>query len=231
MSPRPKVWLPEKPPGAREALTRTQAADLLRAARGYRKDKDGCWKRLAGSAPANRAHLVRFILIGLYTGTRPGVIPRLLWEESPVAPAVDLEAGILYRRGRTERDHKTKRRPIVRLPRRLAAHLARWKTRDRAWHERLRAEGIEPPATVLHHGSNPLFSRIRRSFAHAVADAGLDPAITPHWLRHTCATWLMEAGVSLWDAAAYTGMTTAVLEKHYGHHRADHQQRARRAMG
>ena len=55
--------------------------------------------------------------------------------------------------------------------------------------------------------------------------------ITPHWLRHTCATLLLEGGASLWDAAAYTGMTTKTLETCYGHHRPNHQSGARRALG
>ena len=230
LQPRPKVWLPEKPEGPREALTRSQAADLLHAARGYRRGRDGRWTRLGGSVATNRAHLVRFILLGLYTGTRPGVIPRLLWEESPVAPWVDLEAGVIYRRGKAEKDHKTKRRPVVKLPRRLAAHLARWRRLDLAWAAELRAEGIAAPATVLHHGANPIAGRIRRGFAACAKDAGLPADVTPHWLRHTCATWLMEAGCEPWEAAGYTGMTVAVLEKHYAHHRADHQQRARAAF-
>jgi integrase len=231
LQPRPKVWMPEKTQGGREALTRAQAADLLRAARGYRKGKGGAWTPIGGSAAANRRHLVRFILLGLYTGTRPGVLPRLLWAESPIAPWVDLDAGVVYRRGKAEKDHKTKRRPLVKLPRRLAAHLARWRRLDLAWHEQLRTDGIDPPATVLHHGANALSGRIRRGFAGCVADAGLPAEVTPHWLRHTCATWLMEAGCEPWEAAGYTGMTVAVLEKHYAHHRADHQQTARDALG
>ena len=68
-------------------------------------------------------------------------------------------------------------------------------------------------------------------FEGIVRDAGLDPDITPHWLRHTCATWLMEAGVDMWDAAAFTGMTVAVLEAHYAHHRPDYQAAQTAAIG
>ena len=83
----------------------------------------------------------------------------------------------------------------------------------------------------LHHGGNPIAGKIRRGFAGCVRDAGLPDEITPHWMRHTCATWLMEQGAEMWEAAAYTGMTTAVLEKHYGHHRPDYQAGAIRALG
>jgi site-specific recombinase XerD len=59
----------------------------------------------------------------------------------------------------------------------------------------------------MHFGGEPLAGRIRRGFAGCVKDAGLNPDITPHWLRHTCATWLMERGAEPWEAAGYTGMT------------------------
>lgn len=229
---RPKVTLPDKPESPRDALTRDQAARLLKAAMGWRLQSDGSWIRLPGSSRANRAHVRRFILIGLYTGTRPGVIPKLLWHESPTQAWVDLDKRTIYRRGRGERDHRTKRRPLVRMPDRLVAHMTRWKTADaRRKVEAGEGEAPRPLTTVLHHGGEPLAGRIRRSFAACVADAGLPVEVTPHWMRHTCATWLMEAGVPVWEAAAYTGMTTATLEKCYGHHRPDHQSRAGKALG
>ncbi|WP_374322888.1 tyrosine-type recombinase/integrase [Brevundimonas sp.] len=226
---RPKVTLPEKPESPRDALSRQQAALLLLAAMGWYRTGEGKWKRRSGSARANRAHLRRFILIGLYTGTRPGVIPKLLWHESPTQAWVDLETGTVYRRGRDEKDHRTKRRPLARMPRRLQAHMERWAAVDALGRET--EEGREPITTVLHHGGRPLAGKIRRGFESCVRDAGLPEDVTPHWMRHTCATWLMEAGVPVWDAAAYTGMTTATLERCYGHHRPDHQNRARQALG
>jgi integrase len=237
----PKVTLPEKPESPRDALTRPQVAGLLKAALGWRLKADGTWIRLQGAAAANRRHLRRFILIGVYTGTRPGVIPKLLWHESPTQAWVDLEDGVIYRRGKDEKDHKTKRRPMVRMPPRLLAHMRRWKAEDEKVQQlqddgehaatKRRAKPAQRPRTVLHHGGRPLAGRIRKGFANIVSDAGLDGEITPHWMRHTCATWLMERGVKVWDAAAYTGMSTATLEKHYGHHRPDHQKAARKALG
>lgn len=241
---RPKVHLPEKQESPRDALTRSQAAALLWAALGWRKQADGRWKRLRGSAAANRQHMRRFILIGLYTGTRPGVIPKLLWHESATQAFTDMDDGVIYRRGRSEKDHRTKRRPMVRMPDRLLAHMARWKRMDDAFAARVNEKRVkvaastravaEPPlsiTSVVHHGGKPLRGKVRRSFESCVRDAGLDPRITPHWMRHTCATWLMEADVPLWDAAAYAGMTSATLEKCYGHHRPSHQRKARNALG
>lgn len=241
LSRRPKVVLPPKAESTRDALSRKEAARLLRAAMGWRLDKrTERWKRLQGSSRANRQHLRRFCLIGLYTGTRPGVITKLLWEESPTQAWVDLDAGIIYRRGKQERDHKTKRRPLVKIPARLLAHMRRWREQDRlatdlARQAHLLAGGLpgEAPqlSSVVHHGGRPLVGKVRTGFAGIVRDAGLDPKVTPHWMRHTCATWLMEADVPPWEAAGFAGMTTKTLEDCYGHHRPSHQARARKALG
>lgn len=227
----PRVWRPEPPESPREALTRSQAAQLLRGALGWRVDAEGRWTRLSGSARANRAHLRRFILIGLYTGTRHAVSRALLWEESALQAWVDLDAGMIYRRGRGERERKTKRRPAVSLPTRLLAHMRRWRAMD--LREEARRRERDPDfrlVSVLHHGGEPLAGKIRTGFEGCVRDGGLPDEITPHWLRHTCATWLMEADAKPWDAAAYTGMSVKTLEDCYGHHRPSHQQGARDAL-
>lgn len=219
---RPKVWLPQKAQSPRDALNRSQAAALLWAAMGWRKNDEGRWVRDNRTTIANRRHLRRFILIGIYTGSRSGVIKALLWHESPKNAWVDLDGGMIYRRGKAEQETANKRRPVVKLPLRLLAHLRRWAEIDRKDNRR--------PLSVLHFGGEPI-GAVRTSFAGCVADAGLSEGATPHWLRHTCATWLMENGAELWEAAAYTGMSPNVLLKHYGHHRPNHQAGAIRALG
>lgn len=67
-------------------------------------------------------------------------------------------------------------------------------------------------SSVLHHGGTARAGRVRRGFAACLRDAGLPEEITPHWMRHTAATWLVEADVSPWDAAWYLGMTSKTLE-------------------
>jgi integrase len=212
------VVLPDKAATNRDALTRGEAAKLLIAARGNRF-QDGHWVPLQESSRANRVHLVRFILLGLYTGSRSDVSMRLRWTTSLTDPWVELDRMTLHRQGKRESVASNKRRPPVRLSNRLRRHLARWQRED---------QGMECDL-VLHHGGRQIAS-VRTGFAGCVADAGLSPDITPHWLRHTAATWLMDANVPLWEAASYVGMTTATLEKHYGHHRPDHQAAARKAM-
>ncbi|WP_334538387.1 hypothetical protein [Bradyrhizobium sp. AZCC 2230] len=45
--------------------------------------------------------------------------------------------------------------------------------------------------------------------------------MTPHTLRHSAATWLMQRGVPTWEAAGFLGMSPEVLQDTYGHHHPD----------
>lgn len=224
LASRPSVWLPEKPESTREALSRSQAAALLWAAMGWRRDPEtGKWTRNRTSK-ANRMHVRRFVLIGLYTGPRHNVMRALLWEESATHPWADLDRRLIYRRGREEVDKPTKRRPVVKIPRRLAAHMRRWRRLDLALEARLQEErpGYRV-LSVLHYAGAPLAGKIRSGFEGCVRDAGLPEDVTPHWMRHTAATWLMEANADLWAASQFLGMSPATLLKHYGHLRPDYQ--------
>ena len=119
--------------------------------------------------------------------------------------------------GAREGAHETKKRqPPVRLPKRLLAHLRRW--------ERL---GIAKRAVVEWNGK-PIRS-VRKGFAAAVRAAGLNDTVTPHVLRHTAATWVMQNGADLWEAAGFLGMTVELLQG-YGHHHPDYQREAAEAV-
>jgi len=58
-----------------------------------------------------------------------------------------------------------------------------------------------------------------------------DGRVTPHVLRHTAATWLMQNGVDLWTAAGFVGMSPETLQRVYGHHHPDHLRAAAEAIG
>jgi integrase len=62
-------------------------------------------------------------------------------------------------------------------------------------------------------------------------DAGLGEDIVRHSLRHSAATWLMQAGVDMWESAGWLGMTVEQLEANYGHHHPDFQEEAAEAFG
>ena len=72
---------------------------------------------------------------------------------------------------------------------------------------------------------------VKKGFKSAVDLAKLPGKVTPHTLRHTAATWLMQRGVPIWEAAGFLGMSPEVLQYTYGHHHPDYLQRAAVAIG
>lgn len=196
----PVVTLPKSSEARPDWLRRDEVARMLRAARGL-DDKD--------SARA----LQRFILLGVYTGTRSGALRRLGWVPNTLGGYIDVDAGIIHRRGDDE-DETKKRRPTVRIPDRLKGFLRRWRASDMV--------GEKPIAFVIHYRGKPI-DKQRKAWAAARDAAGLGKEITPHILRHTAASWLMLAGAEVWDAAHYLGMSAKMLEDVYGHHHPDFQ--------
>jgi integrase len=197
LDPVPAFTLPEKHGSRERWLTRQEAARLLRAARGL-------------------PHLRRFVLIALYTGTRSGAILSLSWMPSVTSGYINMDAGVLYRSGSSQRK-TNKRQPPVKISSRLLAHMTRWQRLD----GHIRA--------VIHWNGSSIQS-VKKAFKHARIAAGLDDKVIPHVLRHTAATWLMQAGVEMWDAAGFLGMTVEVLSRTYGHHHADYQSSAAEAI-
>ena len=57
----------------------------------------------------------------------------------------------------------------------------------------------------------PLAGKIRSAWEGILQDAGLGEDVVRHSLRHTAATWLMQAGVDMWEAAGWLGMTVEQL--------------------
>ena len=70
-------------------------------------------------------HIARFILVGLYTGTRHAAICGAAFHEAIGRGHIDLDRGVFYRRAKGARETKKRQTP-VRLPDRLLAHLRRW---------------------------------------------------------------------------------------------------------
>ena len=156
----PRVTLPEKPPERQRWLTRSEAASLLSAA-----------LRLRRKSPSHYGHLPRFILLGLYTGTRHRAILGLNWNPGVSGGWPDLENGVLYRKGLGAIETK-KRQPPMRLPPRLLAHLARWKRLDL---------GRGP---VVHNPGANRSSASKRPFARCAPKPDFQPTSS----RTCCAT-------------------------------------------
>lgn len=207
-----KVSLPEKGQPRDKWLTRSDAAKLVWTCWRYREMQKGSRRPMddvkVATSKRPLRHLARFILLGIYSGTRAGAIAAA----SPI-PAigrsyVDLERGRYYRL-RQGSAKTNKRQPTVPIPQRLLAHLRRW--------HRLNPEAKH----FVEYNGKPVNS-VKTAFKRAVTLAGLGPGISPHTLRHTAATWLMQRGADPWQAAGYLGMSLEVLLNTYGHHHPDY---------
>ena len=215
-----RVTLPPRGQPRDRWLTRHEAARLIWACWRYRERQTVHRGRQKGRQIATDKrplrHLARFILIGLYTGTRASAIAAASPYRDTGHSFVDLDQGIYYRLAIGRRP-TNKRQPPAPIPPRLLAHLRRWVRR-----------GIVTSHFVEWHGA-PVKS-VKTGFGHAVALAGLWGKVTPHTLRHTAATWLMQRGVPIWQAAGYLGMSAQMIERTYGHHHPDYMRGAAEAI-
>ncbi|MBR0875363.1 site-specific integrase [Bradyrhizobium tropiciagri] len=217
------VSLPPKGQARDRWLERSEAARLLWAAWRHREEQTIHRGKNKGikikTGKHTLRHLARFVLIGLYTGTRAAAIAAASPKREEGRAYVDLRAGIYYRLARGKRA-TTKRQPPAPLPDRLLAHMRRWVDKK-----------IITTCFVEWNGK-PIKS-VKNAFARAVEVAGLDLTdgnVTAHTLRHTAATWLMQRGVDPWEAAGYLGMSVKVLIETYGHHHPNHMRGAADAI-
>jgi len=67
-----------------------------------------------------------------------------------------------------------------------------------------------------------LASQLRRAWNGVREMAGLGSDVTPRTLKHSCATLMLQNGVSTWNVAGLLGTSEAVIRKVYGHHAVAH---------
>lgn len=158
-------------------------------------------------------HVARFFIIGWYTGSRKAVILNLRWS------MIDLNKRILRRKPAGAVQTK-KRAPPVKIGSRLLAHLRRWKRMDGKRDIIIYFPGRSKGAAIQQNDRG--WHKVRKL-------AGLSDDVTPHTLRHSRATHMMEQGVDIWSAAQALGMSVKLLETTYAHHRPDWQTEAAEA--
>jgi integrase len=142
---------------------------------------------------AGSPHVRLFIALALYTGARAGAILDLRWEQ------VDIRSGIVtLGRGRGR-----KRRASVPMIADLKLEL-------------LRAAEAATTPTVIEHRGRPIAS-IKQGFRAAARRAKL-LHVTPHVLRHTAATWMVQRSVPFEMVAKFLGNSKEMVERVYGHH-------------
>lgn len=213
-------YVPAFGPPRERFLTRDEAAKLLhfcwrhKSSQAIHKNSPNCEKAETAFHPLR--HLTRFILIGLYTGSRAATILAASPYLAPGHAYVDLQNGVFYRLPYGKKQ-TNKRQPPNPLPRRLLSHMRRW-----------HSKGLMNTHFVEYRGQ-PIKTCVKGAFKKATKNTGLTDVI-PHSLRHTCVTWLLQNGVSAWDTGGFVGMSPQMVEKVYGHHCPNHLQDAINAI-
>lgn len=156
-----------------------------------------------------RGHLPLFIRIALTHGARKEAILSLRWAQ------VDLDAGLIDFNPPGRRRTK-KRRPRVPIAKSLLPFL------------RIARKRSSVTGYVIEYAGGPV-KDIKRAFIEACDRAQLE-GVTPHTLRHTCATWLMQRSVPHFEACGFLEMSPETLQRHYAHHHPDYLKAAANAF-
>lgn len=148
--------------------------------------------RTSAASPASIA-FYRFLSLALNTASRKGAILELRRDQ------VKLDRGVIELNP-AGRKQTNKRRPQVSISDALRPII-----------ERTMTEIPErPDALLLDHDGE-----IRTAFKTAREQAGLGEDVTPHTLRHTKATWMAQASISMFEIAGVLGDTVATVQKTY----------------
>lgn len=143
---------------------------------------------------ATTPHIRRYILIALHTGQRKTAILDLQW------PQVDLQ----------------RRKIDFNPPGRIKTKKARAVVPiNNELFEELNAEKVKRGHVIQFKGKG--IADVQIAFGKACKRAKLKD-VSPHTLRHTCGTWLAQAGVDMWMISGILGhsssRTTALYLKH-----------------
>jgi integrase len=148
-------------------------------------------------------HLPWFILISLYSGQRKQAVLSLTWDR------VDLDNGTIdWQYGRETKKRRI-RQPMPDELKMFLKYLSRYGTDGYVLNIKGRKIGD-----------------IRKGLEAALTNAKINNA-TPHTLKHTAITWMLQNGTDLWSVAGFTGTSVKTLETTYGHHSPDYLENAR----
>ncbi|CTQ72789.1 integrase [Roseibium alexandrii] len=209
-----RVFLPPENPNREEWLTEEEVEHLCQIARDTREVQTVHKGARKGQKVETRkkplAHVERFIRVAVMTGTRSSAICQASFEREPDRPWIDLENGLFYRKAPGRAEHRNKKYPTIPLAPALVEEMIEWRDSGAQY--------------VVEFNGKP--ANCRKSFERLIRLAKLDKHVVRHTLRHTAATWMMQEGVDLAEAAGYLGMSLETLQKRYAHHHPDYQKTA-----
>lgn len=144
-------------------------------------------------------HLAPLITLALHTGMRRGEMLGLEWDR------VDLQAGLVYLEGHHTKAGKRRTVPLNAVAREAILTRARF-----------RAERCPDARLVFCDSNGKGIGSVKTAFATACKRAGLTD-FRFHDLRHTCAAWLVQAGVPLTEVRDVLGHSTVKMTERYAH--------------
>ena len=160
-------------------------------------------------AACRALHVRLFCLVALHTAARRGAILGLRWSR------VDLDRRLIdFVAGQQQTRKGRARVPINDT---LLAGLKE-------------AHKLSTTDFVIEYGGGSVAS-VKHGFSDACARANLT-GVSPHTLRHTAATWMVQAGVPIWEVAGFLGHSSPqMVSDTYGHHSPEHLQRGAKVLG
>lgn len=145
------------------------------------------------------AHLPDFVCIALHTGMRKGELLGLEWRR------VDLQAVLVHLEPGNTKTGKRRSVPLNKVAREAILNRMRF-----------RAQHAPASPSVFAHRDGQRIQDVKKAFANACQRAGITD-FRIHDLRHTCAAWLVSAGVSLAEVRDLLGHTTIKMTERYAH--------------
>nr|VFK37270.1 MAG: integrase/recombinase XerD [Candidatus Kentron sp. SD]VFK42304.1 MAG: integrase/recombinase XerD [Candidatus Kentron sp. SD]VFK79460.1 MAG: integrase/recombinase XerD [Candidatus Kentron sp. SD] len=199
-----KIKLPSRLP---RSLGKDEIRRLLHApvtGLGFGKREDCYGEALLVAAGSHAGHLEFSALASLElliaTGVRVGELVGIKLEE------LNLEEGTIYIHGKGDRER------VVFLPDRLLVRLLRDYLRHRG-----NLSPNHPQVLVNSRGAPATPQFIRQLVTRTGEDAKLNRRVTPHMLRHTCATQLLNAGVDMRYVQKLLGHQSITTTEIYTH--------------
>lgn len=148
-------------------------------------------------------HLPDFIRLALNTGMRRGEMLGLEWRR------VDLSEGLVYLEPEHQKNGKVGSVPLNREARSaIASRMA------------FRARHCPNSPWVFAHRNGSQLKSVKHSFATACRIADIDN-FRVHAMRHTCAAWRVQAGVSILEVAALLRHSDLQVTMRYAHLKPD----------
>ena len=165
--------------------------------------RDEVARLIEAARQTDQPALPDWILVAVHTGLRAGEMAALQWQH--------VTAGRLTVPAETAKSGKSRVLPLTT--------------------EALAAIQRQPKRSMFvwsHEDGQPI-KDVRGSLERACTRAGIE-RITPHVLRHTCASWQVQAGVPLYSVQRWLGHSTIKMTERYAHLAPEHLQEGAAAL-